>query len=267
MSSIAVDITSHAPSGYRDLMWDVFFASRMRGVSITAHFPWFDTGKCFFAIVRAGDQVVGGLSVKPVKRGPAGQFASIVGLVCVASAHRGRGYSTLALRSAIDHSADLGSSDVVLWTGKPEVYEKLGFQLDDSAAFGTVRMPTYLGEFKATATRSIWPDAGDTRGLPPFAEKAYRWSTPSASAVIVHDSAGPILAEWHGADESVIQLLSQTMPSEWRINTLVHDTLPESLQRAGATVALRPLNLQMILNQRTKTGEPYPYRLRLLDRI
>ncbi len=83
----------------------------------------------------------------------------------------------------------------------------------------------------------------------------------------MRDSSGPILAEWSGDDERVVELLAQVMPGEWRIKTLEGDTLPLSLQRVGALVDLRPSNLQMILNQRPRAGKADLYRLRVLDRI
>ncbi len=124
--------------------------------------------------VRNGTQVVGGLAVNPVKRGPAGEVAAIVGLVCVAPEHRGRGYSQLALMTAISHAGRLGTDDMVLWTGNPGIYENLGFKPCDSASFGTVKMHEPAWKSMPPAIRSAWPDAKEERGLPSFATEAYR---------------------------------------------------------------------------------------------
>jgi hypothetical protein len=179
---------------------------------------------------------------------------------------RGRGHSRTALLASIRHAGWLGTDDLVLWTGKPDVYEASGFKLYDTALYGWASGLSAPG--RAGAVRAPWPTPGEQRGLPPFASKAYHWTTPFASAIVVHDASGPILAEWSGSDEEVVALLAQAMPERWRINVLFSDTLPATLRKTCAAVDLKPSNLQMVLNLRRRDDQSTdPYRLRVLDRI
>ena len=263
---LTVDITPKSPEQFTALAWDIFFASRGRGISLAVNLGWFDDPQAYFVTVRDGQQVVAGLGVRPVKCRGGEYVAGIIGLVCVHAAHRGRGHAQTALMAAISEAARLGTHDLVLWTGQPAVYQRLGFTPQSGECSGWVS-----GEVRAEASaapgRSDWPEPGGFRGLPSFALRGHRWSTSEATAVVIEDAAGPMLCEWQGADDAVAQLLGQVMPVRWRLHALAGDTLAGMLTAKGWTVNLVPSSLRMVKPLRAKQGAADPYRLRLLDRI
>lgn len=263
---LTVDITPKSPSQFTALAWDIFFASRGRGISQAVNLGWFDDPQAYFVTVRDGQQVVAGLGVRPVKCRGGEYVAGIVGLVCVHAAQRSRGHAQTALLAAISEAARLGIHDLILWTGQPAVYQRLGFMLQDGECSGWVS-----GDVKAEASsppvHSDWPEPGSFRGLPAFALRGHRWSAPDATAVVIEDAAGPMLCEWHGSDDAVAQLLGHVMPARWRLHALAGDSLPGMLTAKGWTVDLAPSPLRMVKPLRAKQGPADPYRLRLLDRI
>lgn len=263
---LTVDITPKSPAQFTALAWDIFFASRGRGISPAVNLGWFDDPQAYFVTLRDGQQLVAGLGVRPVKCRSGEHVAGIIGLVCVHAAHRGQGHAQTALMAAISEAARLGTDDLVLWTGQPAVYQRLGFTLQHGECSGWVS-----GNVEAEATtppmHSDWPEPGSFRGLPAFALRGHRWSTPGATAVVIEDAAGPMLCEWHGSDDAVAQLLGQVMPARWRIHALVGDRLPSFLNAKGWAVDLALSQLYMVKPLRAKQGPPDPYRLRLLDRI
>lgn len=255
---------------YRDLLWHVFFVERGRGFSLAEHFPGLVEGRQVFwcATLSENGEVLAGLVVKQ-QTADALQGIAVIGLVCVHSARRGQGLSTILLERTLAQLDAMGFASAVLWTGKPSVYAKLGFELDDPASFGTV---SNLPRRNLRLQMQVWPDeaerSGSNRGLPPYALHAQRISTidTAASAVIVFDAAGAALAEWSGEDGALLGLLQSAMPSRWRLNSLQGDDLPALLATAGAQVDLAPAQLQMwkALSNGAVTERP---RLRLLDRI
>jgi N-acetylglutamate synthase-like GNAT family acetyltransferase len=262
-----VIITPFPPAGFKDLAWDVFFHSRARGLSLVAHFPWLDSGRGFFVTASEHGVVVAGLAVKIVKSADGTCSAGVLGLVCVHPSHRGKNYSAAILQHAISEARLRELDDLILWTGKPAVYEKLGFRLFDTSSFGTVVTTRHAREVQPQPLRADFPSRGDERGLPPFAQRGYRIESSGATVVIVEDGSGPILAEWSGVDHTVVQLLGQTMPARWRINTLAGDKLPKVLAEDGWEINLHASNLQMILPLRLRPVPADPYHLRVLDRI
>lgn len=264
---MGIDISRTASQGFKELAWDVFFASRGRGISLEAHFPFLGQDKAEYVTVTLQGETVAGLALVPVTRRGTACVAGLVGLVCVHPGHRGVGHSTAVLRAAIAHARALQLDDLVLWTGKPGVYQTLGFDVHDSAVFGTVTAGAAHPAGRTGALRCAWPGPGEGRGLPPFAIGAHEWKSPLAAIVVLEDPAGPILAEWSGLDEHALAIIDEVMPDKWRINALAGDRLLGLLDDGTRELDLRPANLQMIMNLRQRAGEADPYRLRMLDRI
>lgn len=266
----AADITPFAPAAYKDLVWQIFFASRNRGMTLETHFPWLESGQAYFVTMTSATELVAGLAVKRVPCRSRRYVAGVVGMVCVHPLHRGRGHSGTLMQAAIDHARALGIDDLVLWTGKPGVYRKLGFMPGDSACFGTVADAGARSARQADTLCAAWPDGAEksaARGLPPFATAAQRWSNARAAIIVMQVGAGPVLAEWEGADGEVCDLLAQVMPGRWSINALETDTLPAMLRQRGMALDLAPSGLQMMLNLTARQGPADPYQLRILDRI
>ena len=262
-----VAIDDAPPAGFVALCWDVFFRSRGRGVSMRAHFPWLDVpGKACFVTLRAGDDVLAGCAMRFIADATPGRRGATIGLVCVDPRHRGQGLSTVVLERAIAHAGALGLADLVLWTGKPGVYERHGFEIDDDAFYGSVSAPAAAPSNAVDATRHAWPD-DDQRGLPPFASEGMRWRSANASAIVLHDQNGAILAEWSGPDDAVADLLAQAMPPTWRINAVEGDALPGVLAARGFALELQPSRLRMVRASAPPDAPPRRYGLRVLDRI
>jgi GNAT superfamily N-acetyltransferase len=263
---LIVDITREAPENFIALAWDTFFASRGRGISRAVNMPWLDDGRTYFVTMRNDSEVYGGLAVRPVESNP-GYLAALIGMVCVRPDQRGKGLSKMAVMAAIEEARRLGTDDLFLWTGKPQVYAGLGFILDDSAASGTV-CGAVTPRDTPPPMRTAWPMPGAlSRGLPPYAKAGWHWSTPEASALVIEDPRGPILCEWSGHDVQVAELLAHAMPKEWRMHSLNGDTLPDELARRGWAVDLTPSRSQMSLQLSQRHYTNSPVRLRLLDRI
>ena len=253
---------------FLSLCWEVFFASRGRGISLGKHFPWLHTpATAYFVSLGAGTATHAGCAVKFLDDKGRDARGGAIGLVCVDEPNRGKGYSTLVLEHAIAHAERIGLADLVLWTAKPGVYGRHGFRSEDNGVFGEVSSPPRALTHSSAATQSTWPDVNETRGLPPFASAGYRWRTATASAIVLHDARGPILAEWEGTEAAVADLLEHVMPSIWRINAFADDPLLATLVDRNCNTDLRPSNLQMIRSLRGDTSLAPNYGLRVLDRI
>ena len=257
-----------------DLMWSCFFAERDRGRSLVEHFPFLADlrrSRAWLATLRDGrSQTVACLVVK--RHSEHADTASI-GLVCVRADLRGQGLSQSLLSIAIQRTGELGMTRLTLWTGKPAVYVRHGFEIRDPALFGWVRKTTVpTSPLTVAARRMAWPDIqetqGSNRGLPPFAVDAYRLidGRDRAQALIVLDGSGPLVAEWSGDDVDVAHLLGAELPATWRLNALQGDTLITALQCRGVQVDLAESGLQMWRAEAGAAQTPLP-RLRFLDRI
>ena len=259
-----------------DLMWSTFFQERGRGRgrSLVEYFPWLtdlrSSGTWLVTIRDDRSQPVAGLVVK---RHFAHFDTASVGLVCVLADRRGQGLSQSLLSGAIEQAHALGMTRLTLWTGKPAVYLKLGFQPRDSALLGWVRNTAALpASITSAARRMTWPDSaerqGCNRGLPPFAVDAYRLIDvlDRAQAIVVDDGSGPIVAEWRGDDLDVAHLLRASLPARWRMNALQGDRLIDELIGCGLDVDLAESCLQMWRIDAGVSRNALP-PLRLLDRI
>lgn len=267
-----VKITSSAPTEYKALVWDIFFRERARGISLHAHFPWLDEHDTWYSVIEEQGQVVAGLAVRrTVSRSNADLVAGAIGLVCVDNNFRGQGYSKAALLQAIIEAKRRKYDDLLLWTGKPDLYKKIGFVPYDESYFGWVFKDDQVEIKHPNAHRSEWPfsdeSASELRGIPPFALNAIKWRAGEASIVIVEDLLGPIVTEWSGDYREVCALLGAVMPKKWRINVLHSDVISRHLLADGWKLNLELSMLQMAFNLNSKWQFGDPYKFRLMDRI
>ena len=247
------------PTDYAALLWNVFFVQRERGLTLHDHFPALTGSRSrrWFATTRDGGQLCAGLTVLEHST-PDGNRIARVGLVCVPANQRGRGFSQQLLRLALDALDGLGVTTATLWTGKPNLYQTLGFCIEDTASVCKV---CALPAGPATAFEAHrWPDLCSQRGLPAYAWYAQRLRNPRAEALFVFDSIGAALAEWQGDDLAVVELLAACAPQRWRLHALDGDRLPATLADAGAVVRTQSQSLQMWRG-------PLRAPMRLLDRI
>ena len=219
-----------------------------------AHFPWLDDGSAYFVTLRKDSEIIAGLAVREVSG--AGSKVGLLGIVVVHPDHRGEGHSATILAHAIAEAERRGLAELILWTGKPRVYEKMGFSVSDSGLFGEVRHPGGSVAFDTAP----WSDK--SRGVPPFARSLQRISTPAASAVIID---GATVAEWTGEPEALLPLLASALPETFRLNALSGDALVAAMIEAGWSVDLKPTRLQMVCPLGGGAFEPPAFRL--LDRV
>jgi GNAT superfamily N-acetyltransferase len=270
---LCVKIETIAPPSYRELIWETFFTTRGRGVSLETHFPRLDheDANRWYALAFDGDKVIGGVCVDASL--PEKSLIASVGLVCVGQSYRRKGISKSLMHVVTEHARLRGYVALRLWTSTPEVYRGLGFETADTAVFGYIEKPTYLGTDQLVLPeQSQWPSAQDCRraGLPPFAKSATTWKASTATVVTIDDGTGSIVAEWEGATVDVVDLMKNVLPLRSRLNALRNDTLPRVLKRFGWKCMLKDVNLQMILPLNTglstrQLAAMHP--LRVLDRI
>lgn len=238
---------------FLDLVWDEFFRARNRGCSLRAHFPWIadSSASTLYARIEEGSEFISGLVMKDGTYCMRGRFprVALIGLVCVRPQYRGRGFSRELLTAAIERARGDGYDALTLWTGKPQVYERLGFQLEDRSLFGWVVNPD--------ASDGVDPFVYDCScdgtvceksmniALPPFASAGVILRNGNAAATIVADNVGPILAETGGEADDVVELLGSAMPRRWRMNALMGDPILSLLRQKGWQIELEQVHLQM----------------------
>ena len=245
----ALTVDDLAAQDYIGLVWEVFFASRGRGLSLKQHFPSLDIAAPgqWFVHARAGQTLVGGLCVREADS-EAGRVASL-GLVCVAPEFRGQGFSTALIQRAVAEARSRGLAALRLWTGKPRVYLSHGFVIADDAMYGWVEKPQIPRAGRTVAAaQEDWPGAtANAIGLPPFAHRGHRWQSDSAALIALEDGEGPIVAEWSGQTEMVAQIMEEVLPERARLNALAQDDLPDVLRQRGWRCSLARSQLQMVL--------------------
>lgn len=261
MTRIAFSLQSRPDPRFAALVWEVFFDERGRGLSLAQHFPWLgQDANTRYASLMDGDELVAGLVAKAVP----GTTVAAIGLVCVRADRRGQGLSRLLLDHSLQALDALGFSVLTLWTGKPDVYRRQQFDIEDDGLLLSV-------EGWQQATRPApdalpWPAVDDPRGLPPYALSAQRLRSGDAEAIVLTDPRGIAVAEWRGTDEAVADLLATCMPAQWRLHAVAGDTLPAALAARGARLHAQPNNLQMWRERPGQAREARPV-LRVLDRI
>ncbi|MBM5573555.1 GNAT family N-acetyltransferase [Deefgea sp. CFH1-16] len=124
---------------FSELVWDVFFKSRERGISLKKHFPFLLSGSdnIYFILCKKAGRVIGGLVLKRCVHAEIGAYG-IIGLVCVESEFRGCGIAKLLLDRSIKFSKDIGLSACTLWTRFPAVYIRQGFEMVGKAFSGSI---------------------------------------------------------------------------------------------------------------------------------
>lgn len=262
-----VHIVTTAPESYKALVWEVFFASRRRGIDLLTHFPWFSSVATnrWYVVATDGDTVVGGLCVHETSEIP--RIAS-VGLVCVHPAYRGKGLSSRLLTRVLSEAKFRHLAALQLWTNKPEIYRKHGFVQADISLFGWIRGPVDRSRNSRApiAESLIGQQPNSLIGLPPFAQSGRHWQSDDASATVIEDEIGPIIAEWTGAADEVASLLEQVLPEAARFNGQLGDDLITTLNMRGWHCMLTETKLQMICPI-TEDKSPVEWALQRTPRI
>lgn len=246
------------------LVWDVFFASRGRGVSLAVHLPWLDdtTGVHGLWLQHAG--VAGGAGAALVIRQrelSAEATIGLVGLVCVHQSLRGQGWSRRLLHDAIGIAEASGLSDLVLWTGKPEVYLHAGFEPVDQDLFVSISAATRSASAPAPLHRQPVACA-----LPPFATAAWQSAGEGAQVTWLEGPAGVTLAAWDGSPDALVDLITAALPASWQVNLSAEDPLLKALAHRGFRCSAQPGASRMRRRLSDRAASPLP-PIPLLERI
>lgn len=264
---LKVETSELCPQDFVDAAWAEFFVSRNRGVSIETNLGWLRKFTGFYTGLRRHGRLIAGLILRHHQDPMSLRQAGVIGLVWVAPQERGQGYSSVLLEPTIAEARRLGLNDLLLWTSKPAVYEKVGFKGADNALLGSVMAQHLVPELDQELSHEVWPGRGSARGLPAFASSGAKWVSAGATATTLETAAGAVLAEWTGSDADVARLLGACMPPVWSLNALIGDTLPATLVVSRWRLDLAPIHLRMVLPLGPECPEVDAYRLRLLDRI
>lgn len=220
------------------LVWDVFFASRGRGISLAAHLPWLDdtTGVHGLWLPDASAPGRAGAALVIRERTPSADGAiGLIGLVCVHESLRGQGWSKRLLHEAIALGQASGLSDLVLWTGKPEVYTHAGFAAVDQDVFVSATAAPVPPSPPAPLARQPVSCA-----LPPFATAAWQSVVEDAQITWLEGPSGITLADWRGSPAAVVDLISRALPASWHVNVSAQDPLLKALAHHGLQCKAQP---------------------------
>lgn len=255
-----LELSRAAPAGVRQLFWDVFFASRGRGVSLDAHFPWLaDSASTRCVALVQGQDVLAALALRQHPLAGA-ESIGLIGLVCVREADRGRGLSRQLLEAAAALARDLGLTDLLLWTTKPEVYASVGFKTEEQEQFVQVSAPP-----SSPPPHAPTPSAFEG-GLPAFATAARTWTANGARITTLDGPSGATLADWSGEWRAVFELIGAALPSDWSVNLPARSPLMDELTRRGYRSTARPGAWRMRMHVGSGPAAALPF-IPLLDRI
>lgn len=236
------------------LMWEIFFASRNRGISPEFHFPWIHDKHNLFCVGTILDdgsaQTTAASLILRHRPLDSGKKLGLIGLVCVAEKFRGMGLSTRLLQQAVELGKKQNLTHLVLWTTKPDVYKKLDFETDSTDMFGQVtRRGSRSTEFKlAKDEMAAHIYASVLNGAPAFANEVVGYSALNgASITICKSSSTETLVEYTGSMEQVMDLIDHMMPDTWNLNVPEHAPIIEALSHNGYETNLKPSAVRMTL--------------------
>lgn len=255
------------------LIWDVFFASRGRGISFSAHFPWAESNPNIISLAinpisqKNDKRTIAALIIKPQQINN-GDLIGLVGLVCVAEAFRGQGLCARLLSKAIETGARNSFKALVLWSQKPSVYAGHGFSIDEQEFHGQVETGS-KPDFALDFSTAPWPTTYCNkmgRGLPAFALGGKLFISDHAKAIVLETKTGFSVAEWQGDPSSVTDLLEHALPKQWSLSINPNDPLLAELRARNFLCSLKPGAVRMIKTISSIESAAIP-KIGMLDRI
>lgn len=254
---------SGVPNSARALIWQVFFATRQRGIDLSTHFPWINqtTGTYCLALSEANDGPVVATLVLRECNLPSGSRCAMIGMVCVDQSWRGRGLSKQLLDNLLIFAAEQKIASLLLWTGQPNIYVRHGFVPDTYDSFGRVTLNSLHPHVKIGFTQKR---AETTRGLPPFAQQLICFESEAAQLIVIKTAMGMALAEWKGVQPAVLDLIETALPSTWHLNAFAGSSIFEDIRRRGHSYTPMPCAKRMVLHLNSPVHIPY---ISVLDRI
>jgi len=248
-------LTDHAgvPLAARELIWDVFFRSRGRGVTLTYHYPWMDSQddiRCL-TINWIGDVSSPCVATLIIKKMVVAQIGivGLIGFVCVHRDYRGRKLSAALLDSARSSAERDGMVALLLWTSQPRIYENIGFRVDLVELFGSVCRPAVdAGGADLIETRqSIAVSESHEFGVPAFATATLVYRSRNATLYACRVGTSLSLVQWSGSVSEVIEVIRLAFPTEWQINVAQADPLLDALSKQRFSLKLAPATYRMVL--------------------
>lgn len=264
-------VSPGVPESARRLFWEVFFASRGRGIDLDAHFPWISYDQHVFCVEikdpAGADEAVAALVIRTLGSGT-DAFVGLIGLVCVNEAWRGKGLASGLMKSAIKFAESQSMAALILWTQKPEVYAGQGFITDEQYLFGYV---VSTPELRVTMEYAMndWPGSSAQeikRGIPPFASRGQMISNDKARLIVFVTHGGMSVVEWSGEKKDVVDLMLASLPERYSLNVAEGDSLISELEERGLELNLKPAALRMVKNLQSVASVELPI-IKFLDRI
>ncbi len=236
------------------LMWQTFFAARNRGISPEYHFPWIHDKHDVYCVRCIFDdgftQSTAASLVLRHRTHESGRKLGLIGLVCVAENFRGMGLSTRLLQQAVVLAKTQRLTHLVLWTTKPDVYSKFGFETDSTDMLGQVaRRGSRSAEFKLKKS-AVTADIVATvlNGAPAFANEVVRYSASNGVSIsICKSNSAETLVEHTGLMDQVMDLIDHVMPDSWNLNVPERAPVIEALNQNGYDTDLKPSAVRMTL--------------------
>lgn len=226
MSQPDTAIAAHVPEGARDLIWQTFFRDQGRGVSFEAHCPWHDADLTRTVTLSHNGETAAAAIVRPARQGA----VAMVGFVCVATPHRGKGFGRILMDACNDLANELGYQQTVLWTQMPEFYAPIGyseisvdrFLVVEGLHAATVRAREY--------TRSELSPGSLGVGLPAFATSMSQLRNCGAAVVLCVGERGATVTAALGEWAEVAKLLASASIERWAVNLPADDPAIDALK-------------------------------------
>ena len=260
-----LSIFTGVPSAAKALIWDVFFASRQRGIDLATHFPWIDqaAGTYCLTLSRKNDGLVVATLVLRELNLPFGIRCAMIGMVCVKQAWRSQGLTTQLLSNVINFATEQQINSLFLWTTQPGIYISHGFTFNTgtSDTFGRVNVDSLRSCSEVKFTKG---NPTNTRGLPPFGKQLIHFESDAAEIIGVETTEGIALAEWRGSPPSVVDLIEAALPSTWNLNAPADAPMFDEINKRGHIYAPLPCAKRMVLHLGAPVSVPY---ISILERI
>jgi GNAT superfamily N-acetyltransferase len=253
---LALTLDHDVPAGAQRLVWNEFFVSRGRGIDWTTHLPWATDGSalCASATVTADDTVVATLLIRIIRD----TTTAMIGCVCVDPAFRGYGLSGRLIDLAAPPLDRMGVNHMLLWTGKPGVYERSGFVVTAQERRLALRAPVAAPAIAlGPATLTPWPADDEVAvGLPPFATAGWCATTYGGRIVFVDTPAGAALLDHAGSPDAVLATMFAARGGDWTATLDATDSLYEHAVSSGACTDDAPGPLTMLRALGPDTAPP-----------
>jgi len=232
------------------------------------HFPWLNDSQDVACLVINTDsnlevETLATLVIKKVYFDTFGLVGQI-GLVCVKEKFRGYGFSALLMNLAYEYGKRFSLKALVLWTSKPEVYEKAGYVVDGVDYFGSVKN-VFPGQTNSSKCNLFAQNCNEL-GVPAFATEVVKYSAGSGSITVCNSSRGPTLVDYSGDEESVIEIIKNTLPESWYLNSNENSYFVDLLKKSYFELDLKPSSVRMVLFFKPSPEEKIPY-IGILNRI